>query len=61
MDAELTADDSLQALTAYFPPPALTSTSHPLAPGREWGIGEVESLTDAGRKMDSSVFSTESF
>lgn len=44
--AGLTSDGSLQAYTAYFPPLALTSISHPLAPSR----GQIGSWMDAGRR-----------
>lgn len=47
--------------TQFAPPFLLTSTYHPLTPGEEGDNGEVESLTDAERKMDSSFLSPGSF
>lgn len=61
VDAELTSDGPLHVHTAYSPSPTLTSISHPFPPGRERAFGDVGTLMDAGRKMDSSVLSTERF
>ena len=49
VDAGPISDGSLQAHTAYSPPLALTSISHPLDPSRDQEFWEIHSLMDAGR------------